>query len=282
MAWSLFSGRALLFPRSDLRLDTDRELRAALENRLILLLFSAPRCPRCRGFEPRLRRFWRRLTDPACVERPQQVRLVYLGQDRSEREHSKYLRNVPRTWMALPYGDQLASDLAAHFGVSELPTVVVLAPIGAVPFPPLFPYSPSPHSDLSARFGVSELPTVVVLAPSGDLSARFGVSELPTVVVLAPSGAVLVPNAVQEIAASGDSGPSCFQSWREAAELLDRNFQEREDSESFHPKNKREKRKRIPNPVGFPKKVTMEEQEKEEEEENKDKEEEEEEEEEQE
>ncbi|XP_077048337.1 nucleoredoxin-like protein 1 [Agelaius phoeniceus] len=60
------------------------------------------------------------------------------------------------------------------------------------------------------------------------LAARFGVSQLPAVVVLAPSGAVLVPDAVREIQ---DLGPSCFQGWRQAAELLDRNFQEPQEQE---------------------------------------------------
>ncbi|XP_066065293.1 nucleoredoxin-like protein 1 [Chamaea fasciata] len=176
MAWSLFSGRALLWLRSERRLDTEREVRAALENRVLLLLFAAPRCPRCREFEPRLRRFCRRLTDPAHVERPEQLRLIYLGRQGGEQEHRRYLRAMPRAWMALPHGDPLPSELAD----------------------------------------------------------RFGVSELPAVVVLAPSGAVLVPNAVAEIR---DSGPACFRAWREAAELLDRNFQEREDTEKPAPRS---------------------------------------------
>ncbi|XP_064593926.1 nucleoredoxin-like protein 1 [Zonotrichia leucophrys gambelii] len=171
MAWALFSGRALLWRRSERRLDTERELRAALDNRLVLLFFGAARCPRCREFEPRLRRFWSRLTDPAHVERPEQLRLVYLGQDGCEREHREYLRAMPRTWMALPYRD--------------------------------------------AAFG-------------RELADRFGVSDLPAVVVLAPSGSVLVADAVREIR---DSGPSCFQGWRQAAELLDRNFQEPQEQE---------------------------------------------------
>nr|XP_041567598.1 nucleoredoxin-like protein 1 [Taeniopygia guttata] len=168
MAWALFSGRALLARRSELRLDTERELRAALENRLLLLLFAARRCPRCRGFEPRLRRFWSRLTEPRHTERPEQLGLVYVGSDGSEREHREYLRDMPRAWLALPYGDEFGREL----------------------------------------------------------ERRFGVSALPAVVVLAPSGAVLVRDAVPEIR---DLGPSCFHNWRQAAELLDRNFQERQE-----------------------------------------------------
>ncbi|XP_030825628.1 nucleoredoxin-like protein 1 [Camarhynchus parvulus] len=159
MAWALFAGRALLARRSERRLDTERELRAALDNRLVLLFFGAARCPRCREFEPRLRRFWSRLTDPAHVERPEQLGLVYLGQDRCEREHREYLRAMPRTWMALPYRDaEFGRELADRFRVSHLPAVVVLAPSGAVLVP---------HSLLADRFGVSRLPAVVVLAPGG-------------------------------------------------------------------------------------------------------------------
>ncbi|NXQ29810.1 NXNL1 protein, partial [Alaudala cheleensis] len=167
-ACALFSGRALLSRRSEQRLDTERELRAALQNRLVLLLFAERRCPRCRGFEPRLRRFCRRLTDPAHVERPEPLRLVYVGRDRCEQDYLEYLRDMPRSWLALPYGDEFGREL----------------------------------------------------------EQRFGVQELPWLVVLAPSGAVLVPNAVPEIR---DLGTSCFQNWREAAELLDWNFQERQE-----------------------------------------------------
>ncbi|XP_021401795.2 nucleoredoxin-like protein 1 [Lonchura striata] len=176
MAWALFSGRALLARRSERRLDTERELRAALQNRLLLLLFAARRCPRCRGFEPRLRRFWSRLTDPAHVERPEQLGLVYVGRDGCEQEHREYLRDMPRAWMALPYGDELGREL----------------------------------------------------------ERRFGVSELPAVVVLAPSGAVLVRDAVPEIR---DLGPACFHNWRQAAELLDRNFQERQEPAGSAPRS---------------------------------------------
>ncbi|XP_041316485.1 nucleoredoxin-like protein 1, partial [Pyrgilauda ruficollis] len=75
-----------------------------------------------------------------------------------------------------------------------------------------------------------------------ELEQRFGVSELPAVVVLAPSGAVLAPNAVREIR---DRGPSCFHGWRQAAELLDRNFQERQELEGSAPRSLTEPLRRL-------------------------------------
>ncbi|NWV03164.1 NXNL1 protein, partial [Ptilonorhynchus violaceus] len=167
---SLFSGRVLLARREEFRLDTERELRRALENKILLLYFGSGRCPRCREFAPRLREFCRRLLDEFYVERPAQLGLVYVSRDGSEREQTEFLRSMPSRWLALPFGD---------------------------------------------AFG-------------RELERRFGVSELPAAVVLKPSGELLVGNAVREIR---ELGASCFQNWREAAELLDRNFRLAEDSD---------------------------------------------------
>ncbi|KFP30805.1 Nucleoredoxin-like 1, partial [Colius striatus] len=54
-----------------------------------------------------------------------------------------------------------------------------------------------------------------------ELELRFAVAEVPAVVVLKPNGELITSNAVEQIRRLG---PSCFQSWQEAAELLDRNF----------------------------------------------------------
>lgn len=54
-----------------------------------------------------------------------------------------------------------------------------------------------------------------------DLELRFSVKDPPVVVVLKPNGDVIAANAVEEIE---QTGPDCFKSWQEAAELVDRNF----------------------------------------------------------
>ncbi|XP_061625467.1 nucleoredoxin-like protein 1 isoform X2 [Phyllopteryx taeniolatus] len=59
-----------------------------------------------------------------------------------------------------------------------------------------------------------------------QLEDKFNVKELPTVVVLRPDCSVLIPNAVDEILRLG---PDCYSNWREAAELIDRNFMITED-----------------------------------------------------
>nr|XP_033779307.1 nucleoredoxin-like protein 1 [Geotrypetes seraphini] len=54
-----------------------------------------------------------------------------------------------------------------------------------------------------------------------ELESRFGVEEIPAVVVLKPCGKVVSWNAVEEIRRLG---PTCFQSWQEVGDLIDRNF----------------------------------------------------------
>uniref|UniRef100_A0A8C5GH66 Nucleoredoxin-like protein 1 n=1 Tax=Gouania willdenowi TaxID=441366 RepID=A0A8C5GH66_GOUWI len=61
-----------------------------------------------------------------------------------------------------------------------------------------------------------------------ELEEKFKVEELPTVVVLRPDCSILIPNAVEEII---HRGPGCFRNWKEAAELIDRNFMIKEDFE---------------------------------------------------
>ncbi|KAE8300799.1 Nucleoredoxin-like protein 1 [Larimichthys crocea] len=66
-----------------------------------------------------------------------------------------------------------------------------------------------------------------------ELEAMFNVEKLPTVVVLRPDCSILIPNAVEEILGLG---PDCYRNWKEASELIDRNFM---ISEDFGPESMR-------------------------------------------
>ncbi|XP_063332716.1 nucleoredoxin-like protein 1 [Pelmatolapia mariae] len=61
-----------------------------------------------------------------------------------------------------------------------------------------------------------------------ELEAMFNVEEVPTVLVLRPDCSILIPNAVDEILRLGTD---CYRNWQEAAELIDRNFMNKEDFE---------------------------------------------------
>ncbi|KAK2512029.1 Nxnl1 [Columba livia] len=129
---ALFTGKVLLANRERDELDTERELQRALDNKVLLLFFGSARCPRCRRFAPLLRDFFLRLTDRFYVERAAQLGLVYVSRDDTEEQQSRFLRTMPKRWLALPFGDAFNRELELRFAVSELPAVVVLKPNGDV------------------------------------------------------------------------------------------------------------------------------------------------------
>ncbi|NXX98670.1 NXNL1 protein, partial [Centropus bengalensis] len=91
------------------------------------------------------------------------------------------------------------------------------------------------ESEEEQRDFLRSMPKRWLAVPFGDdfkreLELRFAVAEVPAVVVLKPSGDVIAGNAVEEIRRLG---PTCFQNWREAAELVDRNFLLAEDPEDW-------------------------------------------------
>ncbi|XP_010003983.1 PREDICTED: nucleoredoxin-like protein 1, partial [Chaetura pelagica] len=102
---SLFAGKVLKANREEDEVETERELSRALDNKVLLLYFGAGGCPRCRGFSPILRDFFLRLTDESYVERASQLVLVYVSRDETREQQSKFLRTMPRRWLALPFGD---------------------------------------------------------------------------------------------------------------------------------------------------------------------------------
>ncbi|XP_027525895.1 nucleoredoxin-like protein 1 [Corapipo altera] len=102
---ALFAGKVLKANREEDELDTERELRGALDNKVLLLYFGSGQCPRCQDFAPLLKDFFQRLTDEFYVERSRQLVLVYVSRDETEEQQSAFLRSMPRRWLALPFGD---------------------------------------------------------------------------------------------------------------------------------------------------------------------------------
>ncbi|XP_032533492.1 nucleoredoxin-like protein 1 [Chiroxiphia lanceolata] len=129
---ALFAGKVLKANREEDELDTERELRGALDNKVLLLYFGSGQCPRCQDFAPLLKDFFQRLTDEFYVERSRQLVLVYVSRDETEEQQSAFLRSMPRRWLALPFGDTFGRELELRFAVSEVPAVVVLKPSGDV------------------------------------------------------------------------------------------------------------------------------------------------------
>ncbi|XP_006631707.2 nucleoredoxin-like protein 1 [Lepisosteus oculatus] len=125
----LFVGKVLVKNNRDRdELDTEREVLLRLQNRIVLLFFGSGDCPRCREFAPTLKEFFVRLTDEFYVERAAQLVLLYVSLDQSEKRQSKFLKDMPKRWLTLPFEDPYKKELALMFEVAEIPTVVVLRP----------------------------------------------------------------------------------------------------------------------------------------------------------
>ncbi|MGH0174129.1 UNVERIFIED_CONTAM: hypothetical protein FKN15_066979 [Acipenser sinensis] len=103
----LFHGKVLIKNNKDRDdVDTDRELCLQLDNKVLLLFFGSGECPRCQDFTPTLKEFFVQLTDEFYVDRAMQLALVYISQDESEDKESKFLKDMPKRWLTLPFEDQ--------------------------------------------------------------------------------------------------------------------------------------------------------------------------------
>ncbi|KAI4883010.1 hypothetical protein NFI96_020592, partial [Prochilodus magdalenae] len=109
-------------------LDTEREIILRLQNRILMLFFGSGDCERCQDFAPTLKDFFKKLTDEFYVERSAQLVLLYISLDTSEDQQEKFLKELPKRCLFLPYEDPYRKELGVMFEVEDLPTVVVLRP----------------------------------------------------------------------------------------------------------------------------------------------------------
>lgn len=75
----LFLNRVLVENNWDQdELNTEREIVGILENRIMLLFFASSTCQKCREFLPVLNNFFKRLKDPAYIEYPKLLALIFI------------------------------------------------------------------------------------------------------------------------------------------------------------------------------------------------------------
>ncbi|KAG7491289.1 hypothetical protein MATL_G00001820 [Megalops atlanticus] len=129
----LFLGKVLVKNNKDRdELDTEREITLRLQNRILMLFFGSGECERCQEFAPTLKDFFKRLTDEFYVERSAQLVLLFVSMDETEEKQEKFLKDLPKRCLFLPYEDSYRKELEVMFEVEETPTVVVLRPDGSV------------------------------------------------------------------------------------------------------------------------------------------------------
>ncbi|XP_051941044.1 nucleoredoxin-like protein 1 [Hippocampus zosterae] len=113
-------------------LNTEREITGILENRILMLLFACGECDKCWEFVPVLNDFFKRLKDPAYIEYPRLLALIYISLDQSEEQQRRFLKEMHKKVLFLAFEDPYRKELQAKFKVKDVPTMVVLRPDGSV------------------------------------------------------------------------------------------------------------------------------------------------------
>ncbi|XP_015255906.1 PREDICTED: nucleoredoxin-like protein 1 [Cyprinodon variegatus] len=129
----LFLNRVLVENNSDQdELNTEREIIGILENRILMLFFASADCERCQKFVPVLNSFFKKLKDPAYIEYPKLLALIYISLDQSVQQQEKILKELNKRTLFLAFEDQYREELQVMFKVKDIPAVVVLRPDGSV------------------------------------------------------------------------------------------------------------------------------------------------------
>ncbi|XP_035493201.2 nucleoredoxin-like protein 1 [Scophthalmus maximus] len=125
----LFLNRVLVENNWDQdELNTEREIAGILENRILMLFFASAECQQCMEFVPVLNEFFKRLKDPAYIEYPKLLALIYISLDQSEEQQERLLKEMHKKVLFLAFEDPYRRELHAMFKVKDVPTVVVLRP----------------------------------------------------------------------------------------------------------------------------------------------------------
>ncbi|MGD9874531.1 MAG: thioredoxin-like domain-containing protein [Kiritimatiellia bacterium] len=94
---------------------------ASLSGKKIGIYFSAHWCPPCRAFTPELVKFYNQLkTDNKPFE------IVFVSSDQDEQGMMNYMKEMDMPWLALRFGDKRIPKLKEQFGVSGIPTLVIV------------------------------------------------------------------------------------------------------------------------------------------------------------
>lgn len=173
------------------------------------LYFSAHWCPPCRGFTPTLVSAYESHLKAKGLE------IIFVSSDRDQASFLEYFGSMP--WLAIPNGDERKGALSKRFGVSGIPSLVVvdaqtgetLSPdargaVSADPTGEELPWRPKPLKNLSAGEGVDGIndeAALVVLLEGCDAEtaaeakrvltafadARHAAGD-PTLIFYAPNG----------------------------------------------------------------------------------------------
>jgi len=157
-----------------------------LNDKYLLLYFSAHWCPPCRGFTPKLSKAYTELK-----KHRSDFELLFVSSDRSQAAFDEYFGSM--TFCALPYEDRQAkAELSKRYNVKGIPTLMIFGP---GPERPLinancrgiieqgdyvsdFPYEQKRYGDLNqAADSINKYRCVIVFHEAGDDEEQEDVQE---------------------------------------------------------------------------------------------------------
>lgn len=102
------------------------DTRRALRNKMVGVYFSASWCGPCRGFTPKLVRFYR------TVRKRTDFELVFISSDKSSEDMMKYMKSARMPFLAAPFRDPAATALSRELRVAGIPRLVIFDKNGRV------------------------------------------------------------------------------------------------------------------------------------------------------
>uniref|UniRef100_A0A0K8RA69 Putative 16 kDa thioredoxion n=1 Tax=Ixodes ricinus TaxID=34613 RepID=A0A0K8RA69_IXORI len=95
--------------------------------KVVGLYFSAHWCPPCRMFTPILAEAYEE-----AQEGDEPFEIVFVSSDRAASEMLSYMKESHGNWCGLKHGDPLVQELKQKFGISGIPTLIVVNESGKV------------------------------------------------------------------------------------------------------------------------------------------------------
>lgn len=94
-----------------------------LKGKYLGIYFSAHWCPPCRGFTPVLRKTYNQLKSEG-----QPFEVIFVSSDSSVHDFNEYYDSMP--WLAVDFKSNTRQQLGNFFGVSSIPTLIMIDPEG--------------------------------------------------------------------------------------------------------------------------------------------------------